>query len=91
MKHSHTPGPWTIDEGMHLHIRGNLSNRKHMAHEETVARVFHSDDAQLIAAAPDLLESLESIIGDFLGGSDVLTVERINQAVLAINKARGET
>lgn len=59
MKPKHTPGPWTIDVGMHLHIRGNLSDRKHMAHEEVVARVYHSDDARLIAAAPEMLEALE--------------------------------
>jgi hypothetical protein len=67
----HTKGPWTIDDtGKYLQIRGNLSDRKHMAHEEVTAQVYHWEDAQLIAAAPELLAKLVEFI-DVLENADI--------------------
>jgi len=92
-KPKHTNGPWQVDTtGMYLQIRGNLSDRKHMAHEEVVARVYHLDDAALIAAAPEMLEALEAM--QTLASSDVTPsielVSRVrNMAVAAIAKAKG--
>lgn len=60
----HTSGTWVVDNsGTYLQIRSNLSDRKHMAHEEVVARIYHTDAARLIAAAPELLEALEWVLG----------------------------
>ena len=58
----HSPGPWTIDEREYLYVRCNLSDRKHMAHEEVVARVSTYDDARLIASAPEMLTWLKECI-----------------------------
>lgn len=66
----HSPGPWTVeDNGTDTYIRCNLSNRKHLAHEEIVAKVYSSRrNAALIAAAPELLtwviELLEQVKRD---------------------------
>ncbi len=94
----HTPGPWTIDDtGMYLQVRGNLSDRKHMAHEEVVARVSHWDDARFITAAPEMLEALETVIGVMshrpVFGPDGLTgheVEMLTMIRQAIAKAKGD-
>ena len=61
-------------------------------------RAHHSDwfqslshpDAQLIAAAPDLLEALKCFVNDFDLGYSLMTDNMINKAKLAINKAEGK-
>lgn len=97
-KPKHTPKPWTVDKsGMYLYVRGNLSDRKHLAHEEIVARVSHLDDAALIAAAPELLEALELALGlSGLGkardySNSLSENEIVNKCLAVITKARGES
>lgn len=61
MKTDHTPGPWTIQHGH--------SNRVYLidnAQGHALGEIVYSDtrnpaDAQLIAAAPDMLDALQSI------------------------------
>lgn len=66
---NHTPGPWTVDESLCL---GAINNgKRHIA----MANLYNSPDenfrvdreqqlanAQLIAAAPDLLAALKAIL-----------------------------
>ena len=73
---THTPGPWTHDDiyGLILHGRTEIA-------------ALHSGNkanANLIAAAPDLLAALESFVN--FGR----TVSTESEAKIAISKAKGE-
>ena len=69
MMGKYTPGPWTVDES---HINGAINaGKRHVAlanfyncHDEEmrVTREQQEANAQLISAAPDLLESLKEIL-----------------------------
>lgn len=86
----HTPGPWFYEEGM-------TRDRLHPFVKAADGRVICScrtdnkhANARLIAAAPDLLETLEAIV-DFEAGPDFSRWARIVQrAESAIAKARGK-
>ena len=56
-KLTHTDGPWTA-EGVNIYAPAPATVRKH------IAKVIYGDepDANLIAAAPDLLDALEIAI-----------------------------
>jgi hypothetical protein len=70
--------------------------------DETVSESDHEANARLIAAAPDMLAALESVIDDLVGGiqdtidnggSEAWIAEantRLNAARAAIAKAKGE-
>jgi hypothetical protein len=53
---------------------------------------FDMSNARLIAAAPDLLAALESLLDDHTGGTWHLKAEHedVRKARIAIKKARGE-
>ena len=71
----HTPGPWQV---VGSNVYGN--NLRALL-------PMNAADARLIAAAPDLLEALEDLLGwQTLAPDDVVTAARA-----AIAKARGET
>jgi hypothetical protein len=61
----HTPGPWgiglnpTIPEGQQIEAYSEDGNRV----LQVIVRTFNPDDLHLIAAAPDLLEMLQEIVG----------------------------
>jgi len=55
---THTPGPWRVDYAMG--IRG--ADEKVVAYILSDASIDPAPDAQLIAAAPELLEALEMLI-----------------------------
>ncbi|HEJ1761975.1 TPA: hypothetical protein SLV11_005855 [Pseudomonas aeruginosa] len=70
-KQSHTPGPWEIErysDGL-IQIVGNIhAVSEHEEHVTTVVEeVTRGDEAnaRLIAAAPDLLESLENLMAAY--------------------------
>ena len=90
-----TKGPWHANA-----IKGNRIIGDHTskgwdkilinAHSCTVANVFRSKDAQLIASAPDLLEALKQIIDDADSNDPNLikvTMASINKAKKAVAKA----
>ena len=99
MAEKHTPGPWTCSEkpnGPWWQIAaGNQSictaHATDKKNTQVYAGMFHAN-AQLIAAAPDLLEALDQLVqyvvdcakGDHLEGA-IRTAER------AITKATGAT
>ena len=89
-----TPGPWFVDHKSPFLVRaGDDINGRHIAHigPANYTPRFDVDEpnAQLISAAPDLLEALEDSIMAleivYPNGSPVL-----NAARAAIAKARGE-
>ena len=87
-KSTHTQGEWQ------LHYFGDNGNRQCRIHSNnvTIAKVFQIDEAdanaKLIAAAPDLLQALITIVqgcNDDNGFSSLTAIEAIAQQ--AINKA----
>jgi hypothetical protein len=101
MDMKHTPGPWQFDAQDDAHV---VSDDYHViragcgylaeAKEERepgfrIAGHMTEADARLIAAAPDLLAALQSIlpdaVGNHIGGPD--TQVRIDSARAAIAKA----
>lgn len=98
----HTPAPWKIDNQnittedymiianlpRQIHDRGTIAGENEC--QEKIA------NAKLIAAAPELLEALESIISDVGVHIPVAQIEgtpeykRYTLARAAIKKARGE-
>lgn len=65
MSAAHTPGPWTIDFGNHTRTTEIWSGEVIVAdvHSHVISPelVSHAD-AQLIAAAPDLLQALKGVV-----------------------------
>jgi len=74
-----TPGPLVADRG----VTGWLVRRET---GERVALTHDKADADLFAAAPDMLEALEAMTGNYRGPR-----ENLDAARTAIAKARGET
>ena len=88
----HTPGPWSHYDDS----KGCVHRHEVVAMGKTVARIYCTNgdeiedkaNASLVAAAPDLLAALQSLIGGFggaivIGGSD----SRAVAARAAIDKA----
>jgi hypothetical protein len=94
---SHTPGPWAVEPV------GTADNGKTIcevvtsARGEMVASHMYYDDAQLIAAAPDLLVALESAVKFIDSEYPNSSVDKywpaiapiVAQGKAAIKKARG--
>lgn len=92
MSGGHTVGPWSVE---HDEDAGHYCIN---AGGEAVGYVFYVDnkpggrgevDARLIHAAPDLLAALEGLTERLVKG-DSIGFARIEAAVAAIAKARGE-
>lgn len=93
----HTPGPWQVAEPHkgYVQVIGNIDGD---ANDDGSLRVIYThvcdvidnDDetanAHLIAAAPDLLAALESVIGEWREGYGLNCVEQVRSA---IHKAKG--
>ena len=85
METKHTPGPWAIDgEGTNAMVRG--ADLTIVAVRHRLTGPTHEANARLIAAAPELLEALESILSDACDNGAYW-----DKARAAIAKARGET
>lgn len=87
----HTPGPWTFYQPRVTPSQNSLSaafvlgpKRVPMDRSEG----FTLADAQLIAAAPDLLEALEEIMGSY-DPYEPVCKENADLARAAIAKAKG--
>jgi hypothetical protein len=81
----HTPGPWTIADKTDIRDGDGLIARVATA---WAGNGIINANARLIAAAPELLEALEKMLGDF-STYGALEVEAA-KARAAIAKARGE-
>lgn len=85
-----TPGPWRVDKDLVLGPEGYEGNIVCVAPEKTFfrSRDFWEANANLIAAAPNLLEALAFAKSVILSGEPwTETCERVIQG--AINKAKG--
>ncbi len=84
---NHTPGPWIIDG---VEIRAAASHESESICE--MSPCFSHADANLIAAAPELLEALEyalSMWGDYLPPGNSNAMKAIKQSRAAIANAKG--
>ena len=82
----HTPGPWAAEIQPvfgHIYIRQDPKNWKGMGYK-WIADCRDSNDAHLIAAAPDMYEALAQIVFDWDGEP-----EDMADARAAIAKAEG--
>lgn len=100
MKRTHTQGPWKVtDEGSQIVIQTFAPHPT-----GTLARVYRTDkrahaDAQVIAAAPDLLAALEAIAkqADFsalafpnvTGRGDLLAISQMAGDAIAMATGKG--
>lgn len=97
MNHKHTPGPWIVNDwsssgrsvrskiGMHIASKrwGNdLTGQEYR--DEMIS------NAHLIAAAPDMLDALQSLLSYFERPSDWCDVDPVDVIKTAIAKARGK-
>lgn len=63
MKHTeHTPGPWTIQHGTSSRVYLINDRHGHAVGELVYSDTRNPSDAQLIAAAPDLLRALSDLL-----------------------------
>jgi len=94
-----TPGPWSIRDGGHSHKFGVIAAedmRGQVNSHILVCEAGDEDDANLIAAAPELYEAIENLLGAIdtpiarrkLG--DDFTSQAISEARDALARARGE-
>lgn len=84
----HTPGPWEIlkgDHGRTIYSIGPLSSDEYAG---TSWLEVSEPDAHLIAAAPELLEALESVLVNCLDSEGLAAA--YTKARAAIAKAKGE-
>ena len=78
MNAQHTPGPWNVSPPC------ELSPRYSVYHNGPLVYVDRREDAQLIAAAPDLLAALRGLLNALPSAT---THPAIRAARAAINKA----
>lgn len=94
-----TPGPWRVSEkvGDFIHIRHNNNepgamslNLAHVTARSSWAREAEAN-AQLIAAAPELLKVLQTLVFAIDNGTQMDVMIATDEAEAAIAKALGET
>lgn len=96
---SHTPGPWRIGGSCRTPVNSKdkhiaMVNYSHRGHITDVIGEEHNANAHLIAAAPELLEALETLYGAIvmsdIYGESRITFEMGEAAEKAIAKAKGK-
>ena len=85
MKTEHTPAPWTIQHGESRRVYLINNREGHAVGEIVYADTRNPSDAQLIAAAPDLLAALVALLDDQRDAS----LPALAQARAAVYKAIG--
>lgn len=93
---SHTPGPWTVmsdDGGLYIYMEANAGKDESLAIYASENPDHRMADANLIAAAPDLLAAADQALDHLIvmGPQGRLRCEgTIDMLKAAIAKARGE-
>jgi len=85
MKTEHTPGPWTIQHGASPRVYLINGPQGHAVGEVVYSDTRNPSDAQLIAAAPDLLRALVDLLDDQRDAS----LPVLDRARAAVYKAIG--
>ncbi|RKO74397.1 hypothetical protein C5E04_18950 [Pectobacterium parmentieri] len=99
----HTEGPWFVNRKNNIQVTGNLNVIQTHTNDGLGYHIAYSTgwgdnketaeeakcNAYLIAAAPDLLEALESILSDAEKGYAAINPPRMAAAKSAIDKAKG--
>jgi len=93
---NHTPGPWVIRKAKENGACSVVSESKDLAGFTFIAALTPSDEAnaRLIAAAPELLESLRELVewsDDMEANYPYDITPMLAKARAAIKKATGET
>ena len=84
---SHTPGPWQVkSDDISVVGRRNVGAFDVVAH--VAPRQNTHANARLIAAAPDLLAALKSLM-EYMSPDDYAWASRVQDAYTAIAKAEG--
>ena len=100
MTTKHTPGPWTVSNGPQVwfHGRGALDSPRICTLQNAATPVAQIDletiaaNARLIAAAPELLAALQSLLlqteaAAIAGTYNIALVESLHHARAALSKA----
>lgn len=87
-----TPGPWTaVDKRPHSDGFSVFSNDQYIAFVgDSDGATNYKDNANLIAAAPELLGALELILSYHDDGNCVLHQDDVSMAKAVIKKALGQ-
>lgn len=80
----HTPGPWRVDHHMNVICGSGL-----VAFPCIKDGLPQEANAALIAAAPEILDSLQDLIG-WVSGDNEEEMKAVNKARAAIAKATGK-
>jgi len=89
----HTPGPW-VAQGRYIGVKGHMSYIGECGDQNGnwTNEPMAVANARLIAAAPDLLEALKSLIDmDIAYKRGPVVEDAVTKARAAIAKAQGET
>ena len=91
----HTPGPWTrrdAHSSSHYIDAPGKSQLYFLGASTSIPQSEHCANATLIAAAPDLLDSLESVMDSWqYGETPSIAAATYDHARSVIAKAKGET
>lgn len=85
---THTPGPWTLNDARSTRVDLIDTQRGHAVGEIVWVDVRNPADARLIAAAPDMLETLRDIVGMLTDAND-MRADALHAARTAIVRATG--
>lgn len=86
---AYTPGPWTLNDARSTRVDLIDTQRGHAVGEIVWVDVRNPADARLIAAAPDMLETLREIVGMLTDAND-MRADALHAARAAIVRATGE-
>lgn len=97
MSTQHAPAPWWVTDGGVRNSGGYIAHTNSVQHydgqdERYVREVAEREaDKRLIAAAPDLLEALQELLGDMSHMSPQECLAVAKKARVAVAKATGGT
>jgi hypothetical protein len=97
MKLDHTPGPWVVDHEMWVYSTSNVPVA--VCEAINYNKKQGRSDAQLIAAAPEMIEALIALVQDSIklgdscdaGCYDAKDCEPVKSTIPLIEKATGKT
>lgn len=92
MERKFTKGPWEVSPDMQWNNGAKVYEINYGEYGEVVAEsVYEKEDANLIAAAPDLYEALEEMVNRFVHYAETYNdIKAIAQGREALKKAKGE-